>query len=312
MHSLPQNQNQLPQQIEHLSGLHIELTNICTLKCPGCERTQFIDQWPQHWRNHLLDIDQLMSFVDIDLTDQLVHLGGNTGDPVYHPDMLEFVKQFKQRGAHVSIGTNGSYRTQEWWEQLVSVLDADDLITFSIDGTPDNFTQYRINGDWPSIELGLKICAGAAVKTDWKYIPFEYNQDDINTAHQLARDLGVNFYVNPSDRFDSKTQHLVPSAEFLASRYQQQTVWKQYSTVTALAPRCHSNQDHYISAAGYYSPCCYLADHRFYYKNEFGKNRKLYRIQEHTLSEILARPTVIEFYNTLDKQSACQYNCPAT
>ncbi len=74
-----------------ISGLHIEPTNICTLKCPGCARTRFLDQWPQHWKNHSLDVDQLLKFLDIDLSNLDIVLCGNYGDPIYHPDLIDFV-----------------------------------------------------------------------------------------------------------------------------------------------------------------------------------------------------------------------------
>ena len=97
--------------LNDLAGLHIELTNLCTLKCPGCLRTQTISKWPQHWRNYSLELDVLAKFLDIDLQDKIITLCGNTGDPIYHPEFHNFVKYFKSRGARLRIFTNGSYRT---------------------------------------------------------------------------------------------------------------------------------------------------------------------------------------------------------
>ena len=56
-----------------VTGFHIEPTNICTLKCPGCARTQFIDKWPSRWKNYNLDINKVMNFLDIDLTDKHIN-----------------------------------------------------------------------------------------------------------------------------------------------------------------------------------------------------------------------------------------------
>ena len=80
-------------------------------------------------------------------------------------------------------------------------------------------------------------------------------------------------------------------------------------TIKKINPECHNEQSHYISAQGYYMPCCFTGDHRFYYKTEFGLNRKQYSIEDTTLSEILNRTQVAEFYDTLVNQSVCQYNC---
>jgi organic radical activating enzyme len=298
---------------DNLVGLHIEPTNICTLKCPGCARTRFINQWPQHWKNHSLDIDHLLKFLDIDLTGLKILLCGNYGDPIYHPNFIEFVTKLKQRGSVISIVTNGSYRTTDWWKALTSVLTSADCITFSIDGIPTNFTQYRINADWDTIKQGIEISAESACQTEWKYIPFSFNSTDIESAEQFSQQLGIDrFFVDPSDRFDEATESLKPSNTLLGTRYDAQVLWKsaQVPSLKKVTPKCVNEREHFITADGYYSPCCFIADHRFYYKTTFGKQKKLYNIQEHSISQILAEPTVIEFYQNLDQHPGCQFNCP--
>lgn len=297
----------------NVTGLHIEPTNICTLKCPGCARTRFIQQWPQHWKNHSINVSDVMQFLDFDLTGTTITLCGNYGDPIYHPEFHDLVNKLKQRGSTLNITTNGSYRTSDWWQQLVSVLDSSDVITFSVDGLPKNFTQYRVNADWPSIEQAMKICAKSRAKTVWKYIVFLYNQESIETANQLSQELGLDkFYVSLSDRFDEQTEYLKPNMEFLGSRYSEQQNWKKNHTPGVLNPKCTTQKEHFVSAEGYYVPCCYLHDHRFYYKTQFGKSKSLYKISDTTLSQILAQSAVVEFYDTLSQQPGCQYNCPKT
>ena len=293
-----------------IAGLHIEATNLCTLKCPGCARTQFIKQWPNQWKNYSLDIDQTMSFLDLDLTGKKIAFCGDYGDPIYHPNFIEFVRQFKKRGAYIVIDTNGSYKTKSWWEELVSCLDNSDTIQFSIDGLPENFTQYRINADWESIKQGIDVVSNSTVRSVWKFIPFLYNQDDIEKAQQLATELNITeFEISLSDRFDDSTEYLKPKEQLLSNRYLPQTAWKTVKE-NAVNPQCQNGKHHYISAAGYYSPCCFLADHRFYYKTIFGKHKKEYDIRNNSLTEILNKPSVLEFYKTLDIQPGCQYNCP--
>jgi hypothetical protein len=299
--------------MDSLPGFHIEPTNICTLKCAGCARTRFIDQWPQHWKNHSLDIDQLLTFLDIDLTNKQILLSGNYGDPIYHPEFVVFVEKLKRTGACISIVTNGSYRQLDWWKSLTNLLDTQDTIYFSIDGTPENFTNYRKNADWDSIQVGIKTAVSGACRTAWKYIPFKFNQDSIDHARSLSETLGLDrFIVDPSDRYDEHTKDLVPDlVDMVGSRYDSMQLWKQQNTVTALDPKCRHGKQHFITATGHYSSCCYLADHRFYYKTQFGKHKSHYDITQTTLSQILTSTTVVEFYQDLDQNPGCQYNCPA-
>jgi MoaA/NifB/PqqE/SkfB family radical SAM enzyme len=294
-----------------IAGFHIEPTNICTLKCSGCARTRFIDQWPQHWKNHSLDIDILLKFIDIDLTNKRITLCGNYGDPIYHPNFIELVVRLKSRGALVAITTNGSYKKQQWWEDLVDILSPLDTVTFSVDGLPTNFTQYRVNADWESILVGMQVVSAASCNSVWKYIPFAFNQDDIIEATNLSNQIGIkNFQVDPSDRFDEQTANLKPDTTLLGARYIAQVNWKSNSTDLTVDPKCKQGNSHFITADGYYSPCCFLADHRFYYKTPFGKNKSRYDITQQSLTEILQQSQTIEFYQTLDQQSGCQYNCP--
>jgi hypothetical protein len=252
----------------------------------------------------------LLRFLDIELSGVKITMCGNYGDPIYHPDLPGLARGLKNQGAVISIVTNGAHRKRSWWQELVQELGPNDSVTFSIDGIPENFTQYRINGDWTTIQDAINECVAAPCKTVWSFIPFSYNQDNIEQAKQLSQDLGIDqFRINPSARFDEETMHFKPKDNLIGIKWHSQQNWKQTITEKKLIPECDNGKTHFISANGHYMPCCYLGDHRFYYKNEFGKNRKQYRIQDTTLSEILNRTQVAEFYDTLTDHSVCQYNC---
>jgi MoaA/NifB/PqqE/SkfB family radical SAM enzyme len=298
-------------QLNNIVGFHIEPTNICTLKCAGCARTRFIQQWPSHWKNHSVDLAALFKFLDVDLSNKHIHLCGNYGDPIYHPEFIDMVREFKHRGAEIKITTNGSHRKPEWWIELCNLLTDQDLVRFSIDGLPENFAQYRVNADWESIRQGIDVCVQSSCQTAWKYIPFNYNQHNIDQAKQLSDSLGIDsFQVHHSDRFDHMTEHLKPDSSMLGERYQQQVHFKNSKPAQNVDPQCANQKEYYISADGFFMPCCYIGDHRFYYKTQFGKDKNRYSIENNTLTSILNQPTVIDFYQSLDSISACQYNCP--
>jgi len=299
--------------LSDVNGFHIEPTNICTLKCPGCSRTRFLKQWPQHWQNQSLNIDSVLNFLDIDLTGKKILLSGNYGDPIYHPELIDFVKKLKQRNVKIFLITNGSYRTESWWNDLCALLDEQDCVQFSVDGTPENFTKYRINADWPSIETAIKICARSQVRTEWKYIPFKYNEHSIDQAQSLANQLGVDaFVVNPSDRYDEQTLEFMPdNHELLGYKFgSKQSLHNNQLAQVEVSPRCQQGNQHFISSGGFYSSCCYLSDHRFYYKTLFGKNKNMFDIATTTLSQLLSKSGVIDFYQNIQHHQFCQFNCP--
>jgi MoaA/NifB/PqqE/SkfB family radical SAM enzyme len=271
-----------------------------------------IQQWPAHWKNHSLNVDHLMKFLDCDLQGVIIEMCGNYGDPIYHPDLPDLVSKLKSRGAVISITTNGSYRTKNWWNLLCDQLDSSDQISFSIDGIPDNFTQYRVNADWQSIELGIKTCVTRKIKVNWKYIVFSYNQDNIESAAALSDQLGVHTFMTVhSDRFDEQTYHLMPSNTFVGDLKPLQDQFKQ-SARFDVDPKCANGRQYYISATGHFSPCCFLSDHRFYYKTIFGKDRQSYDISNTTFLKLMQSPNVVNFYASIKTAPAlgCQYNCP--
>ena len=296
--------------LDQLTGFHIEPTNICTLKCPQCARTRFIEQFPRAWRNHQLDLSALDQFMDIDLGGKEFDLCGNTGDPIYYAQLFDLITWIHRRGATVHITTNGSYRTTEWWNTLAMLLTEKDSVAFSVDGVPDNFTQYRVNADWASIELGMKVMSTSPALTQWKYIPFRFNEHSIEQARALSMQLGMDqFIVTPSDRWDGDDDPLKPIT-YTGAREQTITLWRKQSNVE-IDPLCKKvHNQHYISAEGFYMPCCYVGDYRFYYKSEFHKNRSQYDISKTTISKILENTQ--NFYGSIEQTapSYCTYNCP--
>ena len=293
-----------------IKGLHIELTNKCTLKCPRCSRTQFIEQFPKKWTNTDINFKDLLEFIDIDITGLTMKLCGNYGDPIYYDELIELIRELKKRKANIELSTNGSYKSQEWWHQLAGVLTDSDRVIFGIDGVPENFTKYRVNADWSSMLTGITEMILSEAQVVWQYILFSYNLDTVEQARQLAEKLGFDhFETAESVRWDNKDDWLMPKSNSVSDK---KVMWKGNKDLEIDA-LCKNNQkEHYISADGYYSPCCFIAEHNFYYKTDFYKKRDRYAIKNNTLSKILTSADTVSFYNSIEQEqpSVCTFNCP--
>jgi hypothetical protein len=258
-----------------------------------------------------------------------ISFNGNYGDCIYHPDFFGFIKYFKSRNANVIIHTNGSYKTKVWWQELASLLNDNDLINFSIDGTPENFTQYRINADWESIKQGIEVMVSSSAKVIWKYIVFSYNENSINIARSLSQELAMDdFVLNNSDRWeendwlkpikyvnvnDDTGTGVLYNGSHIGGRDAAINKWKlENMRKLDINPLCKkTNNMHFVSADGYYMPCCWIGDHRFYYQSDFYKNKEQYDISKTSVSKLFANQSLVNFYNTIEeiKPKHCTFNC---
>lgn len=289
-------------------SLHIEPTTRCTLACSTCERTTFINKFgKKNFAINDIDIDALESFIDIPL--EGINLCGNSGDPIYHRNFIDLVAMLTKKCNEIWITTNGSYKTRKWWQQLNQFLRPADSVKFSIDGTPENFTQYRVNGDWKSIKIGIEECVAGPARTTWRYIPFSYNEHDIEHTRELSNSLGIDeFRVEPSDRW-VKDDPLKPT-QHIGSRYTVKQLYKnQNKKDFEIDPDCKTGVEHYISSRGLYSPCCHMTHYEFYYKSKWWHGRKNHEIATSKLSEQIRHFN--NFYSTIhdSRPDYCVFNC---
>lgn len=284
--------------------MHIEPTSRCTLACPACARTWFIDQFQRPFPKQDLDVDQLWRFLDCDAgrAVPVLFLNGNHGDPIYYPQLFEFVDRFRSTKTF-KISTNGSYQTEDFWHQLGDRLTARDTIYFSIDGLEHNNHLYRQNSDWPSIMLGLNIMLKKSVRVVWKSLYFSYNEHDMTLIEKTARDLGCEFVVEPSSRFGNSG--LVPSQQKI-------DVSRLYNTDTGtqLNPQCLKQE--YVSADGYYWPCCLITSYHTLHQTSLWKYRDRWSIKNQTLDQ--ARLTLQTWYDRIVQEpesahSVCKMSC---
>lgn len=190
-------------------SIHIEPSSRCTLLCPQCPRTEYLDRIS----SEDCDIDDLVIFCgDI----RQVVMCGNHGDPIYHAQFHRLVNELRCARAdrQLRIITNGAFRSESWWTELGSILDHRfDSITFSIDGLPENNNRYRINSRWASIEKGINALrvSNPNLMMTWKWILFHYNQDCVIRGIELASELGFDsFMLVKSVRYE-QGHYLTPS-----------------------------------------------------------------------------------------------------
>ena len=168
--------------IPRTNEIEVELSTKCTLSCSECPRVTHKDTISL-WNDGFLKTKPFLD--NIDSFYKNIMISGAYGDPIYHPDMADIFHHLVNLENNIQIRyeTNGGYVSKEKWKRMAEALTSNqqynlnrkEKISFSIDGSPSNFTKYRTNGDWEGTRLGLEIFGEYGIRTQWKFITFEFN-----------------------------------------------------------------------------------------------------------------------------------------
>lgn len=189
-----------------IESVHLEVTERCNASCPQCDRNINGGEINPNLVNSELSIDDIKKIFSISFIKQLKHLSmcGNYGDPIVAKDTLaifDFLRENNQQ-LFLTMNTNGSARTSDWWTALAKVLGINGCVIFSIDGLEDTNHLYRKDTNFNKIIDNVKSFINAGGNAHWEYLVFRHNEHQVNEAKKLANELGIQeFRVKKSDRF---------------------------------------------------------------------------------------------------------------
>ena len=321
---------------------HIEVSSICTLKCPRCPRYEL----PETLVQNQLRLDFFKNSFTPDIIRQVQRISfcGDDGDPIYAKDFLEIVQYLKhiKPTMNILIITNGSYKTKNWWQKLSNVLNEHDEIHFSLDGwDQESNSKYRVNCDWASIIDGIKTVVGGKATITWAGIVFAFNEHNINMMKGMAIGLGMDkFQITNSTKFGCNYEHynhngkdvLEPSLDNVAQqgrfdrkvynltnkRVVEQTAkninvdyFNNTSANKNIIPLCMiGTKGLYINSQGYFMPCCWLGN-RYQYETYSQFLIDKLNIKKHGIMQVLNSDYWIEFFENFHKISECKSKCSA-
>lgn len=179
-----------------IKEVHLGITNRCRLACLVCARNDKTSDTMQKIQD--IALEDIKKFL-LSASPRKVFFCGVYGDPIYHPDFIEIIRFMKQELPYtmIIIHTNGTGKKDEWWHELISLLTRKDSIYFAIDGSPENYHNYRINSKWSEVEQAVKACVKARdsinnyTKIIWKYLVFSFNEDTIYESYLKCKELGM-------------------------------------------------------------------------------------------------------------------------
>lgn len=201
-------------QYSDIKTVHLEVTEACNAACPQCARNINGGEVNPYINNRQLYLSDITKIFSKDFLQQLQHiyLCGNFGDPIAATDTLEIFDYFRKSNPNLllSMNTNGSARTTEWWKSLAHILGEHSYVTFSIDGLEDTNHLYRKNTSWERIIENVNAFISAGGSAHWEFIVFGHNEHQIEEARELANKLNFkHFQVKKSGRFFSQLSNVI-------------------------------------------------------------------------------------------------------
>lgn len=256
-------------KIEQLRRLNLEPTNICQARCPQCLRTP-TDGSLNKTLNDQLDLDVLKTQISPEFWRNLTHIefNGTTGDCMAYQDILELVRFIKSvSDAPIAISTNGGLGTTAKWQELATILDTNDTVTFGIDGLEDTHQLYRIGVDYNLVIKHATVFINAGGQAHWQYIAFKHNEHQIEKARMLSKELGFKrFFLRKSGRFNSTGQLDVFLDGRISHRLEQTSITtgimkeSEQHTIKSKEIKCEAIDTKWLAiyADGTVWPCCHL------------------------------------------------------
>ena len=186
-------------------GCNLDITNVCTLECPKCMRTQWKDK-KQIPGSHM-SVEQ---FTKIANYFRYIHFCGQISDPIFNPHFIEFLSICQVKNKKCAVHTAASQKPISWYEKAFNA-NKDTRWIFGLDGLPEESCLYRVNQDGEKLFEVMKMGAKKGLQIDWQYIVFSYNEDHIEEAYNMAKDNGMQFIVNYSGRCNNEEDPYKPT-----------------------------------------------------------------------------------------------------
>ena len=244
---------------ERIKRIDIELTSFCNIHCSGCSRenTRFREDFLNKKEN-IISLDTIKKKFRKEDWPNLysINFCGSIDEPTSHPEFLEIVKFFVPWGVNISISTNGSIRSEEWWAELAGILKGTShSVLWGIDGIDETSEIYRVGSNFKKVQRNFRSFINAGGRSMWQFIVMDHNQHQLEQLEEVAKKEGfISTKIIHSTRKHGDVDYVKPEIE----------------EVDQVECRYLHEGFIFINCLGDVIPCCYWnADHLEYSSPNF-------------------------------------------
>jgi MoaA/NifB/PqqE/SkfB family radical SAM enzyme len=239
-------------ELTDIRALNIEAASSCTARCPFCSRQQKIRHYGAH-RISLSDFKKLPTALVSGL--RRITFAGNFGDLSCNPEMVDITRYIKELNDQIVIGgeTNAAVQHRNWWSALGNYFK-DGMMIFAVDGLADTHSLHRVGTDFDTVTENMRAFTASGGRATWKFILFEHNEHQIDSAEKLAKESGCDQFMVVSSRDYDEKLRKPKTLDIQLKR----DLFRQYKDLTVEAS-CKPLADGslYIAADGTVHPCCF-------------------------------------------------------
>jgi len=190
------NHLEISQSIYQLNKIYIEPTNHCNLNCTMCIRHAWDDQFgtmsEQTFTKILCSLDHFEPKPTVSFS--------GLGEPLMHPNILEWVEKTKQKGSKVELITNATLLDYELSQGLIKA--GLDTLWVSIDSaSPESFNDVRTGAQLSEVIKNVRQFKGLRhgghhprPQIGIAFVAMKDNIADLPKVMQLARSLGAKLF----------------------------------------------------------------------------------------------------------------------
>jgi MoaA/NifB/PqqE/SkfB family radical SAM enzyme len=299
-------------EVENVKRLHIELSSRCNASCPACSRNYAGGPVAVDLELTELSLDDIKRMVPVEIAKNLIGINfcGNVGDPGMAPDLIPILEYFREHSPKIGqqIRTNGGMRNEKFWTELGNFfvkqpptrdnhLFSKAGVVFSVDGLEDTNHIYRRGVIWDKLIRNMRAYSATGAFAVWEWLLFEHNQNQVEEARALAKELNFQFVVKNPLGFGEYDYTIWPAnfkgertppffghkVDFFAAKTKTIPILNEFSKeleqnseIVCKSIEHSTSKEIYISANGYMLPCCFLGGvfgqfHGSYSRYQFNK-----------------------------------------